>query len=85
MPQQATLVLSKAGSQSLGRRIFKLAKSVNRVPGFLLSYGTEGVWFQDAGLIRINKVALVKWDFIDTILSDISFPEVVSRREIGFR
>ena len=85
MPQQATLVLSKAGSQSLGRRVFKLAKSVHRVPGLLLSYDTEGVWFQDAGLLRINKVALVKWNFIDTILSDISLPEAVDRREIGFR
>jgi hypothetical protein len=85
MPQQATLVLSKAGSQSLGRRIFKLARSVNRVPGLLLSYDTEGVWFQDVGLMRINKAALVKWNFIDTILSDISFPEAVVRREIGFR
>ena len=85
MPQQATLVLSKTGSQSLGRRLFKLERSADRVAGWLLSYGTEGVWFQDAGLLRINKVALVKWNFIDTILSDISFPEAVDQREIGVR
>ena len=39
---------------------------------------------QDETLFRENKIVLVKWDFIDAILSDIPAIEALARRKVGF-
>ncbi len=87
MPRQmVTLVLSESGWKVLGRPVFQLsARSKRGVYGALVSYQDEGVWFQDEKLSRDNKIVLVKWNFIDAILSDIPPPEPVGRRGIGFQ
>ena len=84
MPQLVTLLLSEAGSQVLGRGIFKFASPAKRVAGTLLSCEPEGVCFQDRRLLRDNKMVLVKWNFIDVILSEISPPEPDAKRVLGF-
>jgi len=53
--------------------------------GMVVAYDTEGVWFQDERLQRDNKMVLVKWEFIDAVLSDAPPPEAPSRRMIGFQ
>ncbi len=79
MPQPGILLLSRVGHQKL-RRLLRPAK--REVLGTLLSYDTEGIWFQDGRLERENKILLVKWSFIDAILSDLPAPE--PERAIGF-
>ena len=85
MPQPAILLLSQAGLQAFGR-IFGAALQAERgVSGTLVSYHAEGVWFQDARLQQHNKIVLVKWSFINGILSEIPPPEPSARRRIGFQ
>ncbi|MCH8266060.1 MAG: hypothetical protein IH846_00930 [Acidobacteria bacterium] len=84
MPRRITLHLSKSGSQVLRRGILKLTLPSSSISGTLLSYDAEGIWFQDDRLLRENRMVLVKWNFIDAILSDIPEREPVSRREAGF-
>jgi hypothetical protein len=50
----------------------------------LLNYDAQGLWFQDERLLRENKMVLVKWEFVDAILSDIPTPEPTARRNVGF-
>ena len=50
----------------------------------LLSYDAEGLWFQDDRLEKENRMVLVKWNYIDAVLSDIPALEPASRREAGF-
>lgn len=85
MPQVITLFLSKEGFRALGREVFELPSQAKHVVGTLLSRDAEGVWFQDAKLLRDNRMVLVKWSFIDTIISEMRLPEVPERRGIGFR
>ena len=87
MPRQmVTLVLSESGWKVLGRPVFELSTRSRRgVYGTLVSYQDEGVWFQDEKLSRDNKIVLVKWTFIDAILSDIPQPELARGRSIGFQ
>lgn len=80
MPQPAILLLSRVGSQALGRLLRPALRSLS---GRLVSYDAEGVWFQDARLESQNKIIMVKWGFIDAILSDFPAPE--PERVIGFR
>ena len=84
MPQRITLHLSRDGVQVLGRGILRLGRRAKSVSGKLLSYDAEGIWFQDDRLVRENQMVLVKWNFIDAILSEIPKMEPISRREAGF-
>lgn len=86
IPQMVTLLLSDRGLEVLGRRVFEVTQPGERwLAGALVDYDREGVWFQDGKLSRDNKIVLVKWNFIDAILSDIPQPEPVPRRSIGFQ
>jgi len=83
MAQRVILHLSKSGLQALGRGILRMGTRVKSVSGTLLGYDAEGIWFQDDRLVRENRMVLVKWDFVQAILSDVP-KEPVSRREAGF-
>jgi len=85
-PQMVTLMLSDRGLEVLGHRIFEFTEPVDRtVSGALVDYDREGVWFQDTRLSKQNKMVLVKWSFIDAIVSEMQWPEVPERKSIGFR
>jgi len=84
MAERVTLHLSKEGSQVLGRGILRLKTRVRSVRGTLYSYDVEGLWFQDDRLEKENRMVLVKWNYIDAVLSDIPALEPASRREAGF-
>ena len=84
MPQRITLHLSSSGVLVLGRGILRSSTRAKAVSGRLLSYDTEGIWFQDNRLVRENQMVLVQWKFIDAILSDMPAPEPALRREAGF-
>ncbi|OFW44385.1 MAG: hypothetical protein A3J28_13495 [Acidobacteria bacterium RIFCSPLOWO2_12_FULL_60_22] len=68
----------------LGRGILRLGTRTRSVRGVLLSYDAEGLWFQDDRLEQENRMLLVKWSFIDAILSDIPAVEPASRHDVGF-
>ena len=84
MPQRITLHLSSNGVQALGHGILRLRTRAKSLSGKLLSYDDEGIWFQDDRLLRENRMVLVKWQFIDAILSEIPAVEPATRREAGF-
>ncbi len=82
----ATLLLSETGARVLGSGVFPQAKPENPwIIGMMISYDEQGVWFQDERLLGQNRIVLVKWNFIDAILSETPSPETISGREIGFR
>jgi hypothetical protein len=82
----AKLLLSDEGLRALGSPIFRIAGRRRRgVTGSLLGYQSEGVWFQDNRLLRSGEMVLIKWDFIDAILSDVPVPEPFRARTIGFQ
>jgi len=58
---------------------------VRAVRGYLASYDTEGIWFQDAELRRNNYVVFIRWNLIEAILSKITPAPSAKRRPIGFR
>lgn len=84
MPQSVRLFLSEDGRHVLGRRILKVAVRTKPLEGTLLSYEAEGIWFQDARLLQDSQMILVKWNFIDAIVSDIPPLEPAASRRIGF-
>jgi hypothetical protein len=85
MVQSARIFLSRAGKAVLGS-FFGLGDSTpNAVDGFLVGYDDKGVWFQDDRLQQEGKTLLVKWRFVDTILSDVStVEEETTHPGIGF-
>jgi hypothetical protein len=71
MVQSARIFLSRAGKAVLGT-FFGLGESTpNAVGGFLVGYDDKGVWFQDDRLQQEGKTLLIKWRFVDAILSDV--------------
>ncbi|MBI4480241.1 MAG: hypothetical protein HY651_09485 [Acidobacteria bacterium] len=84
MAERITLHLSREGSQVLGRGILKAGARTRSVRGTVVAYDTEGLWFQDERLVNENRMVLVKWNFIDAILSDMPAIEPAARREAGF-
>ncbi len=82
----AKLLLSDDGQKALGTSIFNAGRRRRRgVTGSVLGYRTEGVWFQDNRLLRLGEMVLIKWDFIDAILSDVPMLEPLRTRPIGFQ
>ena len=80
-----TIVLSEAGVRVFGRGLLDLTLPEQRgTAGVVVAYEPEGVWFQDERLQRDNKIVLVKWEFIDAVLSDAPPAEAPSGRVIGF-
>jgi len=85
MVQSARIFLSRAGKAVLGT-FFGLEDSTpSAVDGFLVGYDDKGVWFQDDRLQQEGKTSLVKWRFVDTILSDVTATEEeTAHASIGF-
>ncbi len=82
----AKLLLSDKGLRALGSTIFRAGARRRRgVSGSVLGYQTEGVWFQDTRLLRLGEMVLIKWNFIDAILSEILISEPLRARTIGFQ
>ncbi len=82
----AKLLLSNEGLRALGGTIFKTGARRRRgVTGSVLDYQTEGVWFQDNRLLRLGEMVLIKWNFIDAILSEARTQEPLRARTIGFQ
>jgi len=71
MAQVARIFLSQAGKGVLGG-FFGLGElSPSGVDGFLVGYDDNGVWFQDDRLQQEGKMLLVKWSFLEAVLSDV--------------
>ena len=85
MPQVARIFLSQAGKGVLGG-FFGLGElSPSWADGFLVGYDDNGVWFQDDRLQQEGKMLLVKWSFVDAVLSDVLGAEEERRPgNIGF-
>lgn len=82
----AKLLLSEEGLRALGNTIFRAGRKPRRgVSGSVLGYHSEGIWFQDNRLLRLGEMVLVKWNFIDAILSETPIPESLRARTIGFQ
>lgn len=82
----AKVLLSDDGLRALGSSIFKVGRRRRRgVTGSVLGYQTEGIWFQDNRLLRSGEMVLIKWGFVDAILSDVPAPEALRARTIGFQ
>ena len=80
----ATVLLSKDGLIALGK-LFKLVRRPERaVRGSVLGYQAEGVWFQDGRLLRAGQMVLIKWHFVEAILSDAAMPQPLPVKPIGF-
>ena len=81
----STILLSERGLRVFGPGLLGLPEPEQHgAVGVLVAYDPEGVWFQDERLQRDNKMVLVKWEFIDAVLSDAPPPEASGRRMIGF-
>jgi hypothetical protein len=71
MVQSATIFLSQAGKGLLGG-FFGLGElSPSGVDGFVVGYDDNGVGFQDDRLQQEGKMLLVKWSFVEALLSDV--------------
>jgi hypothetical protein len=82
----AKLLLSNEGLKALGNTVFKIGGWRGRgVTGCVISYHSQGVWFQDTRRLRLGEMVLVKWDLIDAILSEAPSPEPVRARSVGFQ
>jgi len=81
----AKLLLSAEGRKTLGGSIFKAGKGgVRGVAGSVVGYTEEGVWFQDRRLLALGEMVLIKWNFVDAILSDAPVPEKLRAPAVGF-
>jgi hypothetical protein len=81
----AKILLSIEGQRTIGSFIFRLGKRQQRgIAGSVIGYTDEGVWFQDSRLLRSGEMVLIKWSFIDAILSDVPMPEPLRARTVGF-
>lgn len=82
----ATLLLSSDGLKALGRTFFRPGERRRRgVKGSILGYQNEGVWFQDARLLKSRQMVLIKWKLIEAILSEAPIPEPERARTVGFQ
>ena len=82
----ASLLLSEAGARVLGEGVFPRTGEDERwIVGTVLSYDEQGIWFQDKGLQVENSMVLVKWAFVDAIVSEVPLSRVSVDREIGSR
>jgi hypothetical protein len=82
----ARLLLSNDGLKTLSNVVFKAGQRRRRaVTGSILGYQAEGIWFQDSRLLRLGEMVLIKWNFIDAILSEAPAPEPLRGRAVGFR
>ena len=81
---RAKVLLSTEGASALGT-IFRLGRRKARaVRGSVLGYLNEGVWFQDNRLLRSGEMVLIKWHFVEAILSEVAIPQPLQPKSIGF-
>jgi hypothetical protein len=71
MAQVARIFLSQAGKGVLGGFFGLVESGPSAVDGFVVGYDDNGVWFQDDRLQQDGKSLLVKWGFVEAILSDV--------------
>lgn len=80
----ATVLLSMEGARALGG-IFGFGRKRRRaISGSVLGYHSEGVWFQDNRLLRSGQMALIKWRFVEAMVSDAAIPQPSKPKPIGF-